>query len=141
MELPEGFPRVLAGTVFLAICLLLLLGLATWLTGKPWDTRAERLAPVAFLLPALLLPKVYTWLIRPPESGLVRQGKPRVRYQSVLGYATLATVVVWAVTLTFRWFFPFLRKTSNGIFLLVGSIIALLIHHFALVRDGSRMEQ
>jgi len=61
MELPD-FRRVLAGTVFLAISLSLIFGLATWLMGTPWDTRAERLAPIAFLLLALLLPKVYTWL-------------------------------------------------------------------------------
>lgn|SRR5579862_91444 len=138
MELPD-FRRVLAGTVFLAISLSLIFGLATWLMGTPWDTRAERLAPIAFLLLALLLPKVYTWLIRPLESASVRQEKhPRVRYQSVLGYAALASVGVWLVIFTCRWLFPLLRKTSIGIVLLVASIIVLIIHHLVLGRDGSR---
>lgn len=135
MELPEGLRRILAGTVFLAIALSLLFGLATWLMGTPWDTRAERLVPVVFLLLALLLPKAYTLLIRRSESESVRLGKhSRVRYRSVLGYAALATVVVWVITLTARWFFPFLRKTSTGPVLFFASIVILLFHHLVLGR-------
>lgn len=105
MELPEGFRRILAGTVFLAIALSLLFGLA-WVMGTAWDSGAERLAPVIFLLFALLLPRLYTSLIRPSESNSVRLRRySRVRYRSVLGYAALATVVVWVVILAFRWFF------------------------------------
>jgi|SRR5215469_997387 len=139
MGLPDGVRPILAGAVFLVISLSLLYGLATWLMGTPWDTRAERLEPIAFVLLALLLPKVYTWLIRPPESASVRHGNHSgVRYLLVLGYAALATIVAWVVTFTSRWFFPVLRKTGIGFVIFVASIVILLIHHFAIWRTGSR---
>jgi len=138
MELPDGFRRVLAGILFLATSLSLLFGVATWLMGTPWDTPTERLAPFVFLLVALLLTKVYTWIIRQPDLDSASRGNSsRMKYGLVLGYAMLATVVVWVVTFTSRWFFPSLRRTSIVFVLFVASIVVLPIHHFILGRDRS----
>jgi hypothetical protein len=110
MELQEGSRRILAGILFLATSISLFVGFATWLMGTPFDTRLEKLTPVAFFPLALLLAKVFTWIIRRPESGSVSEGqRSRVTYSSVLGYATLVSMAVWLIVVTCRLLFPSLR--------------------------------